>query len=49
MNARKIELIFAYLLAFTAATIGNAQATKDVQNLPEMPPARSIEDLNYLG
>ena len=49
MNARKIELIFAYLLALTAVTVGSAQATKDVQNLPETPPARSIEDLNYLG
>ena len=49
MNARKIELIFASLLALTAVTVSNAQATKDVQDLPAAPPPRSIEDLNYLG
>jgi hypothetical protein len=37
------------LLALYAVTSSGAQATKDVQNLPETPPARSIEDLNYLG
>src|SRR5436190_17567896 len=49
MDARQFEVIFASLLALTAVTVGNAQATKDVQNLPEAPPAHSIEDLNYLG
>src|SRR5690242_5514708 len=49
MNARKIELIFASLLALNAVRVGDAQATKDVQDLPAAPPARSIEDLNYLG
>ena len=49
MNARKTGMIFAYLLALTAVSAGSAQATKDVENLPEMSPARSIEDLNYLG
>ena len=49
MDARQFEVIFASLLALAVVTVGSAQATKDVQNLPETPPARSIEDLNYLS
>ena len=50
MKDRYTDLIFASLLALLAVSTTNAQATKkDVQNLPEMLPARSIEDLNYLG
>jgi porin len=37
------------MLALSPVSTTSAQVTKDVQNLPETPPARSIEDLNYLG
>ena len=43
------SIALAALLALFTPTSSDAQATKDVQNLPETPPARSIEDLNYLG
>jgi porin len=49
MNDRHFELIFLSLLALSAVTVSSAQVTRDIQNLPETPPARSIEDLNYLG
>lgn len=43
------HIALAILLALFAPTSSDAQATKDLQNLPETPPARSIEDLNCLG
>jgi porin len=49
VNDRYPALLFASLLAISAVAVSSAQATKDVQDLPEAPPARSIEDLNYLG
>ena len=49
MKDRYFDLILAFVLALSAVLITNAQSTKDIQNLPETPPARSIEDLNYLG
>lgn len=45
-----LRITLTGLIAVCASANGRTQATKDVGNVPEAPtPARSIEDLNYLG
>jgi porin len=48
---RTTRFILGASLVLLAGIHGSAQATPEVQNLPGAapPPARSIEDLNYLG